>query len=112
MINMILENLINTREVISFINDVIVGTERKKDHDKVVEEVVKRLVKNDFYEKYKWKIREVEVLGVVIGLEEIKIEEEKVKVVLDWLTSKCQKYSKWTWLFSIFLVFYDFSYLL
>ena len=112
MINMILENLINTREVISFINDVIVGTERKKDHDKVVEEVVKRLVKNDFYEKCKWKIRELEVFGVVIGLEEIKIEEEKVKVVLDWLTSKCQKYSKWTWLFSIFLVFYDFSYLL
>jgi len=53
MINIILENLINTREVISFINDVIVGTERKKDHDKVVEEVVKILVKNDFYEKCK-----------------------------------------------------------
>jgi len=53
MINIILKNLINTREVISFINNVIVGTERKKDHDKVVEEVVKMLVKNDFYEKYK-----------------------------------------------------------
>ena len=53
MINIILKNLINIREVISFINNVIVGTERKKDHDKVVEEVVKRLVKNDFYEKCK-----------------------------------------------------------
>jgi len=27
-------------------------------------------------------------LGVVIGLEEIKMEKEKVKRVLDWLTSK------------------------
>ena len=27
-------------------------------------------------------------MGVVIRLEEIKIEEEKVKEVLDWLTSK------------------------
>ena len=30
-------------------------------------------------------------LGVVIGLEGIKIEEEKVKGVLDWPTSKCVK---------------------
>ena len=96
MINTILENLINTREVTSFINDVIVGTEKKEGHDKVVEEVVKRVAENNLYEKYKWKIREVEVLRIVIGLEEIKIEEEKVKVVLDWLTSKCQKYSEWT----------------
>jgi len=33
-------------------------------------------------------IREVEFLGVVIRLEEIKIEEEKVKKVLNWLTPK------------------------
>ncbi len=30
-------------------------------------------------------------LGVVIGLEGIKIEEEKVKDVLDWLKPKCVK---------------------
>jgi len=28
-------------------------------------------------------------LGVVIGLDRIKIEEEKVKGVLDWPTPKC-----------------------
>jgi len=37
-------------------------------------------------EKYKWKVRKVEFLRVVIGLEEIKMEQEKVKIVLDWLT--------------------------
>jgi len=36
-------------------------------------------------------VREVGFLGVVIGLEGIKIEEEKVKGVLDWLTLKCVK---------------------
>ena len=36
-------------------------------------------------------MREVEFLGVVIGLKEIKMEEEKVKGVLDWLTPKCVK---------------------
>ena len=30
-------------------------------------------------------------LGVVIGLEGIKMEKEKVKSVLDWLTPKCVK---------------------
>jgi len=37
-------------------------------------------------EKYKWKIREVRFLEVVIGLEKIKIEQKKVKTVLDWPT--------------------------
>jgi len=33
--------------------------------------------------KYKWKIREVEFLGVVIGLERIKMENERIKMILD-----------------------------
>ena len=60
----------------------------KKEHDKLVKEVVKKLAKNNLYikpEKYKWKVREVGFLGVVIGLEGIKMEKEKVKGVLDWL---------------------------
>ena len=36
--------------------------------------------------KYKWKIREVEFLGVVIGLERIKMENERIKMILDQLT--------------------------
>ena len=54
--NKILWDLINTRKVVSFIDDVIVRTKKKKEHDKIVEEVVKRLVENNFYiklEKYK-----------------------------------------------------------
>ena len=56
-----------------------------------MKEVVKRLAKNDLYvklEKYKWKIREVGFLRVVIGPERIKIKKEKVKGILDWLTLK------------------------
>ena len=36
-------------------------------------------------------MREVEFLGVVIGTDRIKIEEEKMKGVLDWPTPKCVK---------------------
>ena len=37
-------------------------------------------------EMYKWKMREVEFLEVVIRLNRIKIEKEKVKRVLNWPT--------------------------
>jgi len=72
---------------VSFIDDVIVKIEEEEEHDKVVEEVVKRLVENNLYikpKKCKWKVREVGFLGVVIGPERIKIKEEKIKGVLDW----------------------------
>ena len=78
----------------SFIDNIIIGTEGKEGHDELVEEVVRRLVDNNLYvklEKCKWKVREVRFLGVVIGPEEIKIEEEKVKGVLDWPIPKCVK---------------------
>ena len=56
MMNKILQNIINIEEVASFIDDVIVETNEKEDHDKVVKEVVRRLAENELYvklEKYK-----------------------------------------------------------
>jgi len=94
MMNKLLRDLINTRKVAAFIDNVIVGTETEDGHDKIVAEVIKRLEENNLYvkpKKCKWKVREVGFLGVVIGPEGIKIEEEKVKGVLDWLAPKCVK---------------------
>jgi len=91
MMNKILQDLINTGKVASFIDNVIIGTEEEEGHDKIVEVVVKRLVENDLYiklEKCKWKMKKVGFLGVVIKPEGIKMKEEKVKGVLDWLTPK------------------------
>jgi len=91
MMNELLRDLINIGKVAVFIDDVIVGTETEKRHDKLVAEVIKRLEKNDLYmkpEKYKWKVREMDFLDVVIGPEGIKMEKEKVKGVLEWLTPK------------------------
>jgi len=94
IMNKILQNFINTRKVAKFIDNVIFRTEGEEEHDELVEEVVKRLADNDLYvklEKCKWKIKEVGFLGVVIGPERIKMEEDKVKRVLDWPTPKCVK---------------------
>jgi len=84
--NKLLRDLINIDKVGSFIDDMMVGTESKKRHNELVEEILKRIKENNLYvklEKCKWKVREVKFLGVVIEPEGIKIEEEKVKVVLD-----------------------------
>ena len=94
MMNELLRNLINTGKVVAFIDDVIVGIEMEEGHDELVAEIIKRLEENDLYvkpEKCKWKVREVGFLGVVIGPEGIKMEKEKVKGVLEWLTPKCVK---------------------
>jgi len=94
MMNKLLRDLINIGKMAAFIDDVIIGMETEDRHDEIVAEVVRRLEENDLYvkpEKCKWKVREVEFLGVVIGLEGIKMEKEKVKGVLEWLTPECVK---------------------
>jgi len=94
MMNELLRDLIYTGKVIAFIDNVIIETETEEGHDELVVEIIKRLEENDLYvklEKCKWKVREVGFLGVVIGPKGIKIEEEKVKGVLEWPTPKCVK---------------------
>jgi len=94
MMNNIFQDLINKGDVMTFIDDMLVGMETKKEHDKLVEEILRRLEENDLYikpEKCEWKVREVGFLGVVIGSNRIKIGKEKVKGVLEWPTPKCVK---------------------
>jgi len=85
MMNEILRDLINEGKVAAFIDDVLVGMEIEEGHDKVVEEILRRLEENDLYvkpEKCAWKVRKIGFLGVVIGPNGIEMEEEKVDGVL------------------------------
>ena len=59
MINNILRDLINTGEVATFMDNVLVGTEEEKRHNKIVKEVLRRMEENNLYikpEKYVWKL--------------------------------------------------------
>ena len=70
----------------SFINDVLINMEEEEEHNKVVEEILKKIKKNDLYiklEKYMWKSRRVNFLGVELGLEGVKMEKEKIEGVVD-----------------------------
>ena len=85
IMNEILRDLVNESKVATFVDDVLVETETEKRYDKIMEEVLKRLEKNNLYikpEKYMWKVRKIGFLGVVIGPNGIEIEKEKVDGVL------------------------------
>jgi len=70
MVNEILRDLINEGKVAAFVDNMLVGTETEEGHNKIVEEILKRLKKNDLYikpEKCVWKVRKIGFLEVVIG---------------------------------------------
>ena len=50
--------MINTEKVVSFIDNVIVGTKKKKRYDKVIEEIIKKLVENNSYQNKGRKSKE------------------------------------------------------
>jgi len=91
MMNEILRDLINKGKVAAFVNNVLVGTETEEGHNEIVEEILRRLEKNDLYikpEKCVWKTRKIGFLGVVIGPDGIEMEAEKVDRVLSWSQPK------------------------
>jgi len=92
MMNKILRDIINKGKVAAFVDDVLVGTESEEGHDKIMEEVLRRLEENDLYikpEKCVWKVKKVLFLGVVMGEEKVEMEEDKVAGVLKWPILQC-----------------------
>ena len=78
IINNILKDMINTRNVTSFINDMIVRTEEKEGHNEIIKKILKRIEENNLcirLEKDKQKDREIRFLEVVIGQDKIKMEK-------------------------------------
>jgi len=49
--NEILRDLINKGKVVAFVNNILVGTKTKEEHDKIVEEILRRLEENNLYVK-------------------------------------------------------------
>ena len=94
MMNNLLRDLVVEEKVAVFIDDVMVATETEEGHNEIVEEVLKRLEKNDLFvkpEKYVWKAREVGFLGVIIGKDGVRMERKKVQGVVEWPVPKSVK---------------------
>jgi len=51
MINKILRALVNKEKAVVFIDNILVETESKKGHNKIMKEILRRLKENDLYVK-------------------------------------------------------------
>ena len=70
IINNLSRNLIEARNIIAFINDVIVRMEIEEIYNNIIEEVLKIIAKDNLFvklEKYVWKVRNIGFLEVMIG---------------------------------------------
>ena len=76
------------------INNIIVAIDTEEGHNEIVEEVLRKLEDNNLFikpEKCKWKMREVEFLGVVISPGGVQMQKEKVDSIMSWPTPKSAK---------------------
>ena len=86
MINNILRDLIDTEDVVVFMNGMLVETKDKKKYNKIVEEILKKIKVNDLYlkpEKCIQKVKEISFLGLVMEANGIKMQKEKMLEVLE-----------------------------
>ena len=72
-----------------YIDDLMIFTEKdnQEEHDRVVLEVLRRLHDNDLFvkpEKCRFRVTEVDFLGMIVSREGIKMDPEKVNAVLKW----------------------------
>ena len=91
MMNSIVQDLIDQGVVVVYIDDILIFTKTEEEHDKIVEEVLKRLEENDLFlkpEKCIFKEKEIEFLGRYIMEEGVKMDEVKVKVIAEWPVPK------------------------
>ena len=82
--------------VVVYIDDLMIftKTENQAEHDKIILEVLRRLEENDLFvkpEKCMFHTTEVDFLGMIVGCDGIKMDQEKVKAILEWPESKTVK---------------------
>ena len=73
--------------VIVYIDDILIFMKTKKGHNEIVMEVLCRLKKNNLFvkpEKCFFKVQEVEILGLIIGPNRIKMDSKKVEATTAW----------------------------
>ena len=80
--------------VIVYLNDILIYFKNKKDHKKHVRQILSALKKADLRimsEKSQFHQMKVEFLSYIITDHEIKMDSEKVRVIIKWPISKLVK---------------------
>jgi hypothetical protein len=73
--------------VVVFIDDILVFSKSKKEHEEHLRVVLQRLCDHQLYAKFskcEFWLTEVQFLGHVVSSEGISVDPSKVREVLDW----------------------------
>ncbi|GKB38600.1 hypothetical protein Tco_0883542 [Tanacetum coccineum] len=79
------------KSVIVFIDDILVYSKDKKEHEAHLREVLETLIKERLYAKFtkcEFWLQEIQYLGHEVNFEGIKVDPAKIKAVMNWQTPK------------------------
>jgi hypothetical protein len=88
MMNYILKDLLD-KGIVVYIDDILIYAKNTEQHDKLVEEVLERLAKNDFVispEKFVWAEKKLEFLGYIITPDGMRMAKDKTEAIQAWQT--------------------------
>src|SRR5205809_3075029 len=93
LINHVLYNHLD-KFVIAYLNDILIYFKNEENHEKHVKKILKRFQEKNLYlksEKYEFHKQQVEYLEHIIMTKRLEMNSEKIKAIIEFLTSKCVK---------------------
>src|SRR5947207_8795006 len=93
LINHVLYNHLN-EFVIAYLDNILIYSENKKNHEKHIQEVLKKFQEKNFYfksEKYEFHKQQVKYLEHIVTTEKLEMNSEKIKVMIEFFMSECVK---------------------
>ena len=89
--NHLFANMIDEGHVVIYIDDILIFTITKKEHDALLRKVLQRLKDNNLFlklKKYTFRVPQIEYLGLIISYNQIKMDPSKTKTITEWPTPR------------------------
>jgi len=89
MMNSIFRELLHMRVLANYMNDFVIPAKTKKELEERTIRFLKIAEKHNLcfkQSKCDFDMEEIPILGVIVGKEQVKMEEEKIKAVKKWKT--------------------------